>query len=190
MSDEDSKMWTAWIPGDAIGRADVETVLSATRAAQQRERWSRAGALIAQAVLVPLLVWCAARGVTSLVRGAYALMAVGSAACGVAEWMYLDWSRRALPGPVDTRSQLQTTAFMVARQATLVTTAIVWSSPVFIGTGLIGMWLYRERTHSAAIAIWAVAALAWGAVGLGTAVTRRRLEARGRELERLLGEMS
>ena len=53
--------------------------------------------LFALALLVPTMLWGAAYGVTPLVRGAYALMAVGSAMIVAAEWIYLEWSRQALP---------------------------------------------------------------------------------------------
>ena len=53
----------------------------------------------------------------------YALMAVGGAVIVFAEWTYLEWSRQALPGPADARSQLQKTAFMLARQVMLMNTA-------------------------------------------------------------------
>ena len=62
------------------------------------ERRLRAAGMIALAVLCPVLLWCAAYGITPLVRGGYALMAAGTAILVYAEWAYLEWCRQARPG--------------------------------------------------------------------------------------------
>ena len=85
----------------------------------------------------------------------YALMAAGTAVLVFAEWMYLDWSRQALPGPADARSQLHRTAVLLSREAWLVRTAPLWCAPIFIGTALIGAWVYREVGHAAGYLLWA-----------------------------------
>jgi len=167
----------------------INTVLEKDRAARARERRLRIGALLALAVLLPILLWAAAHGVTPLVRGAYALMAAGGAVIAFAEWMYLEWSRQAMPGPADARSQLQKTAFMLQRQVMLMNTAAIWSAPVFVGVALIGVWLYRERTHAEAFVLWTITAAGWLAAGLGTIAVRARLTERRQEMERLLGEL-
>ena len=167
----------------------IDHVLDKDRAAREHERRMRIGALVPLAFLLPIMLWSAAHGVTPLVRGAYALMAVGGAAIVFAEWTYLEWSRQALPGPTDARSQLQKTAFMLARQVMLMRTAPIWSSPVFIGVALIGVWLYRERTPAEAFVVWTITAAGWLTTGLGTVAVRARLNERRQQMERLLGEL-
>jgi hypothetical protein len=193
MNDEAHVLSAVWMSEHAVDRARVlsaiDAVLDKDRAARARERKMRIGALAALVVLLPILVWAAAHGVTPLVRGAYALMAVGGAVIVFAEWTYLEWSRQALPGPADARSQLQKAAFMLARQVMLLNTAPIWSSPVFIGVALIGVWLYRERTHAEAFVIWTITAAGWLAMGLSTIAVRRRLNERKQQMEQLLGEM-
>jgi hypothetical protein len=185
-----SAVWMSDHPLDKAGvKSTIDTVLDKDRAARARERRIRIGALVALACLLPMMLWAAAHGVTPLVRGAYALMAAGGAVIVFAEWMYLEWSRQALPGPADARSQLQQTAFMLSRQVMLMNTAPIWSSPVFIGVALIGVWLYRERTHAEAFVVWTLAAAGWLAIVLGTVAVRPRLNERRQEMERLLGEL-
>lgn len=193
MSDETRVLSAVWMSDQSVDKVGVmsaiDTVLDRDRAARARERRSRIGALVALAFLLPILLWSAAHGVTPLVRGAYALMAAGGAVIVFAEWTYLEWSRQALPGPADARSQLQKTAFMLARQVMLMNTAPIWCSPVFIGVALIGVWLYRERSHSEAFVVWAITAAGWLAAGLGTIAVRARLDERKQQMERLLGEL-
>ena len=117
-------------------------------------------------------------------------MAVGSAFVAAAEWVYLDWSRQALPGPVDTRSQLQKTGFMLGRQIGLLTTATLWSMPIFAGVALIGVWLYQERTHVEAIAIWMFTTAGWLTLLVGTFRARTQLYARKSALDRALDELA
>ena len=167
----------------------VDAVLERDRSARRRERSIRLGALIALTLLLPTMLWAAAHGVTPLVRGAYALMAAGSAVVVSAEWMYLNWSQQSLPGPADARSQLQKTAFMLARQAMLMQTGALWSSPIFLGTAMIGLWLFRERSRSEALALWAITAACWLALWLGGRTARARLNERKRQMEQLLSEL-
>jgi hypothetical protein len=193
MSDDGRALSATWMSDDPVDKAGirsaVEAVLDRDRAARERERRGRIGAVAALACLLPLILWFAAHGVTPLVRGAYALMAAGGAVIVFAEWIYLDWSRQALPGPVDARSQLQKTAFMLARQVMLLTTAPIWSSPIFVGVALIALWMFRERTHAGAFVLWAVTAAGWLALALGTIAARARLNERRQEMERVLGEL-
>jgi hypothetical protein len=191
---EDARVLSAvWMSDHPVDKASVmtaiNTVLDQDRAARARERRIRVGALVALALLLPLMLWSAAHGVTPLVRGAYALMAAGGAVIVCAEWIYLEWSRQALPGPADARSQLQKAAFMLARQVMLMSTAPIWSSPVFIGVALIGVWLYRERTHAEAFVVWTISTAGWLAAGLGTVAVRGKLNERKLQMERLLGEL-
>jgi hypothetical protein len=193
MSDDARLLSAVWMSDHPVDKARVmsaiDTVLDRDRAARERERRIRIGALVALTFLLPIMLWSAAHGVTPLVRGAYALMAAGGAVIVFAEWIYLEWSRQALPGPADARSQLQKTAFMLARQVMLMKTAPIWSSPVFIGVALIGVWLYRERTHAEAFVVWTITVAGWLAIGLGTIAVRARLNERRQQMERLLGEL-
>lgn len=185
-----SAVWMSDHPVDKAGvMSAIDTVLDKDRAVRARERRIRIGALVALAFLLPMTLWSAAHGVTPLVRGAYALMAAGGAVIVFAEWIYLEWSRQALPGPADARSQLQKAAFMLARQVMLINTAPILSSPVFIGVALIGVWLYRERTHAEAFVVWTITSAGWLATWLGTVAVRARLNERKQQMERLLGEL-
>lgn len=191
MSDNAPSLSAVWMSDQPEDKervmSAIDTVLAKDRAA--RARRIRVGSLSALACLLPAILWATAHGVTPLVRGAYALMAVGSAMVVLAEWMYLDWSRRALPGPADARSQLQRTAFMLARQVRLMRTAPLWSSPIFVGVAMIGLWLYRERSHSEAFVLWTITAAGWLAAWLGTVSARSKLNERRLQMERLLSEL-
>jgi hypothetical protein len=185
-----SAVWMSAPPPDKEGvMSAIDTVLERDRAAHERERRIRVGSVLALTCLLPLMLWAAAHGVTPLVRGAYALMAAGSAVVVCAEWMYLDWSRQALPGPADARSQLQKTAFMLARQVKLMKTAPLWSSPIFVGVAMIGLWLYRDRTHFEAFVLWAITAAGWVAPWLGTVSARSRLNEKRLQIEGLLRDL-
>jgi hypothetical protein len=185
-----SAIWMSDHPVDKAGvRSAIDTVLEKDHAARARERRTRIGALAALVLLLPMMLWSAAHGVAPLVRGAYALMAAGGAVIVFAEWSYLEWSRQLLPGPADARSQLQKAAFMLARQVMLMNTAPIWSSPVFIGVALIGVWLYRERTHAEAFVVWTITTAGWLATALSAVAVRARLNERKQQMERLLGEL-
>jgi hypothetical protein len=134
-------------------------------------------------------VWCAAFGATPLVRGGYALMAVGTAMMIFAEWVFLAWSRQALPGPLDTRSQLQKTGLLLSRRAHLLTTAPLWCAPIFVGTALIGLWVYQERTQAGAYLLWAFAGAAWFLSWLTGRSRGNRLRDRRSRLEGLLRDL-
>jgi len=193
MSDDAATLSAVWMSGPPVDkervRSAIDTVLEQDRAARDRERRIRVASLLALTCLLPMMLWAAAHGVTPLVRGAYGLMAAGCAVVVFAEWMYLDWSRQALPGPADARSQLQRTAFMLARQVRLMKTAPIWSSPIFVGVAMIGLWLYRDRTHFEAFVLWAITAASWLAPWLGTMSARSRLDERRVQVERLLSEL-
>lgn len=193
MSDDAFPLQALWMSDPSVGEEElmsaVNHVIERDRAARVRERRIRGGGVVALTLLVPTLVWSAAFGVTPLVRGAYALMAVGCAAIIAAELVYLEWTRQALPGAVDARSQLQKTAFMLARQIRLIKMAPLWSAPVFIGVALIAVWLYRERTHAGAFALCAVAVTAWIATALGASAMSAKLNDRRLQFERVLSQL-
>jgi len=182
-------IWMSGAAGDDDLRTAVERVLDKDRAQRSRERRLRGAGAAAMVALVPVLIWAAAFGVSPLVRVAYALMAVGCVAGVVAEWLYLAWSRRALPGPDDTRSQLQRTAFMLDAQVWLTRTAALWSSPVFVGVLLICVWLYRERTLAGALTIGTLTLAAWIGIGAGAVHTTAELARRRRRLDEALADL-
>jgi hypothetical protein len=194
MIDDTSVLPAVWTANesarDSSAASAVARVLEKDRAARDRERRIRHRSLLAVVCLLPVLLWAAAHGVTPLVRGAYALMAAGAAALVSAEWMYLDWSSQGLPGPADARSQLQATTFMLARQIRLLQTAPFWTSPIFAGAILIGVWMYGARAHAGAFVVWTVTAAGWVGVALGTVPGRSRLIETKLELERLLRDLS
>jgi len=155
-----------WVSGQPLDPGWVTNAMNAvreeeTRDARGRERWIHRIAVLAVLGLCPVLLWCAAFGVAPMVRAGYALMAVGTAMMVFAEWLFSAWSRQGLPGPVDTRSQLQKTAFVLSRQAHLLRTAPLWCAPIFAGTALVVTWVYRERSHPAAYVLWGLVGAAW-----------------------------
>jgi hypothetical protein len=168
----------------------VNAVLNEDRAAREKDRWTNIGGGLSVALLCPVLLWCAAYGITPLVRGGYALMAAGTAILVSTGWMYSAWARQALPGPADSRSQLQKNAFLLARQATLMRTSPLWCAPVFMGTALIGTWVFQQRSAAGGYLLWALIAAAWvmmSAAGLSAA---RKLDERRARMERLLSDLS
>jgi len=193
MTDDASVLQAAWMSSPPTSgdqrRTTVDLILERDRASRLRERRQQIGAVIVMMLLVPVLVWAAVYGISPLVRTAYALMTVGCVAGVAAQWFFLDWSRRALPGPSDTRSQLRNSAFMLACQGWLARTAALWSAPVFVGVLLIGLWLYRERSAAEAVALFALDVGVWIATGIfvgraGSVLARRR-----RQLEDALSDL-
>ena len=193
MTDKAFPLQTIWMsqttPSQDTLPTTVARILEKDRAERRRERQMGTAGAAAMVSLVPFLIWAAAYGITPLVRVGYALMAAGCLAGVVANWLYLDWSHRALPGPDDTRSQLQRTAFMLESQVWLARTAPLWTSPVFIGVLLICVWLYRERTLASALTIGTVDVAAW--IGGGVAVARAvaELGRRRRRLDEALADL-
>lgn len=167
----------------------IDAVLDEDRAARDKDRWVRMASMIALSLLCPATLWCAAYGKTPLVRGAYALMGAGTAIAVFAEWLYQSWSRQALPGPADTRSQLQTTALQLARQANLFRTGPLWSAPVFVGVAMIGLWMYQERSHAGGDALWAVTVAGWLVSWVGGVAKARTIDARRSRMERMLADL-
>ena len=190
----DDSLPSVWIADPPIQKNTVlmamNAVLSEDRACREKERAIRVASVLALALLCPALLWCAAYGTTPLVRGGYALMAAGTAVLVSTEWIYLAWSRQALPGPADARSQLQTTAFALARQARLMRTAPFWCAPIFIGTALIGVWLYQERSPAAGYVVWATVSTGWCMVSVGGTSTGTKLDQRRFRIEQLLSDLT
>jgi hypothetical protein len=68
-------------------------------------------------------------------------------------------------------------------------TAPLWSSPVFVGAVMIGLWLYRERSHTEAFALWTITTAGSIAPGLSALSALARLDERRLQMERLLSEL-
>jgi hypothetical protein len=79
---------------------------------------------------------------------------------------------------------------MLARQLRLLKMAPFWTSPLFTGAILIGIWMYSARTQAGAFLVWTLTGAGWMGVALATAPARSRLSERKRELERLLRDLS
>jgi len=189
----DDSLPVLWISDEPVSKETVRTAIDSAlaedRAARDKERSARAASIAAVALLCPVLLWSAAHGLTPLVRGGYALMSVGTAIMSAAEWIYLSWSRDALPGPADARSHLQKSAFVLARQAHMLRTAPFWCAPVFIGTALIAGWLFRERSQIGGCLLWAIVGAAWVATHLIGRSRYARLDEQRLRLERLLADL-
>ena len=182
--------WTSIQPTSKEGLlTTMNAVLDEDRATRQRERWMRLATLTTLALLCPGLVWFAAHGKTPLVRGGYIFMALGTSLVLFAEWLHRTWSRQALPGPADARSQLQTTALSLARQSSLFRTASLWCAPIFIGAAFIGVWIYQERSHAEAWLLWATVGAAWLMSAVSGLSRSKRLDHQRSKIEVLLSEL-
>lgn len=168
----------------------IQLILAQDQADQDKQRRTSMWWAPLHLVLLPLLFFCAATGKTPVVRAGYALMAAGLAIAVSADWLFASWSRQALPGPVDARSQLQKAAFLLSRQASLAKTAALWAAPVFLGVALIGLWGYLERGHLQGYVIWVTLALAWLGVSLGGRRKARNAEIMKARMEELLRDLS
>ena len=167
----------------------LNRVLEEDRTAREKDRWGHLGAVSAVALLCPALLWFAAYGKDPLVRGGYALMAVGPAMMLFAEWLHRSWSRQALPGPADARSQLQKTALVLSRQASLFRTAPLWCAPIFVGATLVGEWIYQERSLGEGYLLWACIGTGWLISSVTGFSKGKKLDARRSRIELLLGDL-
>lgn len=189
----DDSLPVFWMSDEPVSKETVRTAvhnaLAEDHAAHEKERSVRAASIAAVALLSPILAWSAAHGVTPLVRLGYVLMAAGSAIMITAEWMYLAWSREALPGPMDARAQLQRSAFLLVRQAHLIRTAPIWCAPVIVGAALIGVWVFRERSHAEGYLLFAIFGAAWLLAGFVGRSQGAKLDAQRQRLEHFLADL-
>ena len=72
----------------------------------------------------------------------------------------------------------------------LVRTAPLWSAPVFIGTALIGVWLFQERSTAAGYLLWAIVGTGWCMVSLGGAAKGAKFDQRRVRIEKLLSDLT
>ena len=183
-----------WMSDPPVDKEQVmiamNAVLDEDRAVRVKERGIRIASVLVLALLCPALMWGAAFGVTPLVRGGYALMAVGAAVLVATEWMYLTWSRQALPGPDDARSQLQKATFLLSRQASLMRMAALWCAPIFVGAGFIGLWLYQQRSAGGGSLLGAVVVIGWIVALERGASAGVKLDDRRRRMEQLLSDLA
>lgn len=189
----DEALRAAWISMQPARKeklvATMRAVIDEDRAAQQKEWLTRLAASIAMALLCPALLWFAAYGRTPLVRGGYALMALGSAVVLFAGWAHRSLSRQTWPGPSDARSQLQKTTLILSRHASLLRTAPLWCGPIFIGAVLIGTWIYQERSAVEGFVLWAFVVAAW-AISAVTGFSRgKQLDALRLRIEAVLRDL-
>ena len=168
----------------------IQLILAQDQAHQEKQRRMNLWWAPLHLVLLPLLFFCAATGKTPVVRAGYALMAAGLAIALSAGWLFESWSRQALPGPVDTRSQLQKASFLLSRQASLAKTAALWAAPLFFGGALIGLWGYQERGHLQGYVVWVSLALLWIGVSHGGTKKAKVAEERKARMEELLRDLS
>ncbi len=182
-------LWTEpQSPSMEIDKTAMAALLGEYEVAQKSERLQRRVAIVAEACLFPALLWCTAFGRTPLVRGGFALMAVGTGVVLFALWMNRAWSRQALPGPANSRAHLLNTQFLLARQATLLRTAPLWCAPLFVGGLFISGWLYQEQNRSEGYLLAGLIAGAW-LVSAANGISRsRKLDAFRSRTERLLDD--
>jgi hypothetical protein len=190
----DDSLSAIWLSDPPVDKEAVMTAVNAVldedRAARDKDRRIRAGFVFAPALLCPIVLLCAVYGISPLVRGGYGLMAVGTAVMVSMEWMYLTWSRQALPGPADARSQLQASTFFLSRQSSLASMAALWCAPVCIGAALIGLWIYQQRSEAGGFLVWAVVVAGWVLASVGGRAMGVKLEERRLRMERLLADLS
>ena len=168
----------------------IQLILAQDQADQEKRRRTSFWLAPLHLVLLPPLFFFAVTGKTPVVRAGYALMAVGIAIEASAGWLFASWSRQALPGPLDTRSQLQKAAFLLSRQAGLAKTSALWAAPVFLGAALIGLWAYHARGPLPGYVVWVALALLWIGVSHGGRKKAKAAEERKARMEELLCELS
>lgn len=189
----DDALVRAWMandeaPGEPIRRA-VDAALVQDRSEHDKGRLMRQLSLGCAALLWIVLLWCAAHGITPLVRGGYALMATGTAVMLFAGFSFASWKVQARPGAKDSLTQIHTSLALLAREATLARTAPAWCAPTFVGGLMIGWWVYAERSHVVAIVVWTAMVAGWIATLLGGSTIAREFDARRAGLERVLSDL-
>ena len=169
----------------------IQLILAQDQAIQEKQRRFNLWMAPVQLVILLLVFLCVAHGRTPIVRAGYALMAVGLTILLSVIWLFESWSRKALPGPVDTRSQLQKAAFLLSRQASLAKTSALWVAPVFLGGGSdrgCGR-VSQERGHFQGYVLWVPLALLWmGGLIVGRNKAKAADEKRAR-MEELLQDL-
>ena len=190
----DDALPAIWMSDPPVDKEAVMTAMNAVldedRADRNRHRRLRLCFVLVLTLLCLTVMWCAVYGISPLVRGGYALMAAGTAVLVSTEWMYLTWSRQAFPGPADARSQLLVSTLLLSRQVRLLRMGALWCAPVFLGTALIGLWLYQERSATGGSLLWALSLAGYAVVSLGGAAMGAQLDERRLRMERLLADLT
>jgi hypothetical protein len=189
----DDPLIREWRTGDggaihSVSEA-IEAALAKDRTARNRDRAVQVLSLGCIALLWPILLWCAANAVTPVVRGGYALMAAGVAVMLFAEFVYSLWDRRSQPGPSDSLTQIGANIGLLRLQSGLMRSAAAWCAPVFLGAGLVGWWIYSQRSHAVALAFWAAVGAAWLLSAIMGQRKSRDLDARRSRLEQVLDDL-
>ena len=167
----------------------IQRIIEEDEASLKKERRVNLIAAPLQMILFPLLVYSAAFGKTPIVRAGYALMAAGIAISLFAFWVSANWSRQALPGSADMRSQLQRAAFLLSRQASLASTSPVWVSPVFIGAALIWVWILEQNGSAPGLVGWTLLVIVWLTIVVCCIKKARAFAKKKARMEELLAEL-
>jgi len=190
---DDEALREAWrnqpLPPQEELLATAEAILRTDAAARVKEHRIRVVSWVVLGVLCPLSVWFSAHGVTPLVRAAYALVAVGIAISVTAEWLTLAWTHQARAGAGASRSQLATTAASLARQASLFRSGALWASPIYVGVGLIGLWMFQARSRIGGAGLLLVTGAAWLVSAVGGLAKGRALDAQRLRLQDVLADL-
>ncbi len=168
----------------------IQLILDDDKASRKKDQRTNLWATPLQVILLPVLFWVTAIGKTPMVRAGYGLMAAGLAISLFAVWIFENWSRQALPGPVDMRTQLQKAAFLLSRQASLARSSPLWSAPLFVGGALIGTWAYQNRGLGHALALWLPLAFAFATLVRSCLKKAGAAEQQRARMEELLRDLS
>ena len=136
--------------------------------------------------------WAAAHGRTPLDSVARTgLMAIGVSVLVAAEWLWLRWSRQGWPGPADTRAQLRTAVFVLARQAKYPSRwrccGVRRSSSA---PGIIAFSIARARSLTGGVALGVATGLAWAVAAASCYAKGRAIDEQQPRLEQVLRNLS
>jgi hypothetical protein len=65
----------------------------------------------------------------------------------------------------------------------------LWCAPIFIGTALIGAWVYREVGHAAGYLLWATVETAWFVTFVTGIARGTRLNEQRIRMEQLMSDL-
>jgi hypothetical protein len=105
----------------------------------------------------------------------------------------MDVPHMVTAGAAGTRRRAIATAgerILLTRQVSLLRMGALWCAPIFLGTALIGLWHYQERSATSASFFWAVAVAGWVVVSVGGMSMGAKLDERRLRMERLLADLT